>query len=75
VEVASATTIGEVLKGLEDQFPQVTEQLYDKKGELKDIFDVYINGKGINPVTLGAKVQDGDEVAITMFFCFPRSGK
>ena len=75
VQVTDASTLGEVLKGIESQFPQIKEQLYDKEGELKATFDVYINGKGIDPVVLSAKVNDGDEVTLTMFFCFPRSGE
>ena len=75
VQVDGASTLGEVLKGVEAQFPQVKEQLYDKEGQLKDTFDVYINSENIDPVTLSAKVSDGDEVTVTMFFCFPRSGE
>ena len=75
VQVTDASTLGEALKGIESQFPQIKDQLYDKGGDLKDTFDVYINGKGIDPVSLSARVSDGDEVTLTMFFCFPRSGE
>ena len=75
VQVAHASTLGDVLKQLEAQFPVVGQHLYDSSGELKSTYDIYINGEGIDPVALSAKVQDGDEVTITMFFCFPRSGQ
>jgi molybdopterin converting factor small subunit len=75
VQVDGASTLGEVLKGIESRFPQIKDQLYNKEGELKDTFDVYINSKSIDPVALSAKVDDGDEVTLTMFFCFPRSGQ
>ena len=75
VELAGPSTLGEVLDGLETQFPGVSRHLYDSSGELKSTFDVYINNKGIDPVALSAKVNDGDEVTLTMFFCFPRSGE
>ncbi len=74
VQVADASTLKDVLKRLEAHFPGVGQYLYDSSGELKSTYDVYINGKGIDPVALSAKVIDGDEVTVTMFFCFPRSG-
>lgn len=75
VQVADASTLGDVLKRLEAQFPAVGQHLYDSSGELKSTYDIYINGKSIDPVALSAKVKDGDEVTVTMFFCFPRSGQ
>ncbi|MFC1978692.1 MoaD/ThiS family protein [Chloroflexota bacterium] len=74
VQVADASTLKDVLKRFETQFPGVGKHLYDSSGELKSTYDVYINGKGIDPVALSAKVKDGDEVTVTMFFCFSRSG-
>ncbi|MBT3363826.1 MAG: hypothetical protein HN929_08610 [Chloroflexi bacterium] len=73
VHIAKAATLGDALKELENQYPGIAGHLYDANGELKSTYDVYINDKAIDPVTLSAKICDGDEVAITMFFCFPRS--
>ena len=72
VHIAEALTLGDVLKGLEDQYPGVAKHLYDETGDLKSTYDVYVNDQEIDPVTLSAKIADGDEVAITMFFCFTR---
>ena len=75
LQVDGASTLKDVLKGLEAQFPGVGQHLYDSSDELKSTYDVYINGQGIDPVALSAKVNDGDEVTLTMYFCFPRSGE
>jgi molybdopterin converting factor small subunit len=73
VHIAEVATLKDVLKGLEDQYPGVAKHLYDETGDLKSTYDVYINDRVIDQVTLSAKIADGDEVVIAMFFCFPRS--
>jgi molybdopterin converting factor small subunit len=75
LQVSGASTLGEVLKGIEEKFPQIKDHLYDKDGQLKSTYDVYVNGEGLDPITLSARIKDGDEVTLTMFFCFPRSGQ
>jgi len=75
VQMAGVSTLKDVLKELEAGFPGIGHHLYDNSGELKTTYDVYINSEGIDPIALSAKVNDGDEITVTMFFCFPRSGE
>ena len=74
VQVDGASTLNEVLEHLVGRFPHVKQHLYDDKGNLSNTYGIYINGSTDDLVDLSAEVRDGDEVAITMFFCFPRSG-
>ena len=38
-------TVGDCLDDLEGRFPGIKKQLYDKEGELADLWDVYVNSK------------------------------
>ena len=72
VQIDGASTLNEVLAHLASRFPHIRQHLYDDKGSLSDTYGIYINGNTDDLVDLSAEVKDGDEVAITMFFCFPR---
>ena len=72
VRIDGASTLKEVLTHLVSSFPQIKQHLYDAKGNLSNTYGIYINGNMDDLVDLSAEVKDGDEVAITMFFCFPR---
>ena len=60
-------TVGECLKSLEMQFPDIKEYLFDRQGRLLRIFGIYLNSEGIYPVELDTPVQDNDEIIILNF--------
>ncbi|MGH9020772.1 MAG: MoaD/ThiS family protein [Acidimicrobiales bacterium] len=59
------STVGEVLAGLSDAFPEVTGQLFDDAGGLHRFLNVYVNDDDVRYLGgLGAPVGDGDEVTL-----------
>jgi molybdopterin converting factor small subunit len=74
MQIDGATTLNEVLEHLVCRFPNIKQHLYDDKGNLSNTYGIYVNGSTDDLVDLSVEIRDGDEVAITMFFCFPRSG-
>lgn len=68
VEVKHGPTFQDVLDQLEVNFPGLKSLMYNKKGELNGILDVYINGESVFPNELSAPVKDGDVVSITMLY-------
>jgi len=63
VEV-NASTVGECLKHLVEQFPLLKERLFDKQGKLFIYFNIYVNGKSVYPPNPDKPVRDGDEILI-----------
>ena len=59
-------TVGDCLDRLIEQFPALKEILFDKKGRLLNIMEVYVNMESAYPEELAKKVKDGDEIHITM---------
>ena len=64
VAVVNGGTVGECLKDLVTQFPQLTALLLTKNGRLLKYLDVYINGESAYPEELAKPVNDGDELHI-----------
>jgi len=60
-------TVGECLKSLEMQFPDIKDYLFDRQGRLLRIFGIYLDSDGIYPVELDTPVQDNDEIVILNF--------
>lgn len=67
IEVTGAT-FEQVLNNLEIQFPGLKAQLYDKRGNLISIYEIYINGESAYPNELNKSLSDGDEVSIAMLY-------
>ena len=65
VDVEGAT-VGECLLDLVKKFPKVKEQLFDGKGKLKNIIEVYVNMESAYPDELAKSVKDGDEIHLTL---------
>ena len=57
-------TVGECLKDLVRQVPQLEALLFTKRGKLIKYLDVYINGESAYPEELAKPVNDGDELHI-----------
>ena len=61
VEV-EGNTVGDCLEHLVEQYPGMREGLFDKKGKLLNIVEIYVNSKSAYPEELAKKVEDGDEI-------------
>jgi len=59
-------TVGECLENLVKQFPPIKEGLFDKKGKLLNVVEIYVNRESAYPEELAKPVGDGDEVHITL---------
>jgi len=64
VAVVNGGTVGECLKDLVKQFPQLKELLFTKNGRLIKYLDIYINGDSAYPEELAKPASDGDELHI-----------
>ncbi|MBW1797342.1 MAG: MoaD/ThiS family protein [Deltaproteobacteria bacterium] len=65
VEV-EGNTVGNCLDNLVRQYPGMGKALFDKKGKLLRVIEVYINSKSAYPDELAKQVKDGDNVHITL---------
>ncbi|MBW2616119.1 MAG: MoaD/ThiS family protein [Deltaproteobacteria bacterium] len=65
VEV-EGNTVGNCLDNLVRQYPGMGKALFDKKGKLLRVIEVYINSKSAYPNELAKQVKDGDNVHITL---------
>ncbi len=63
VEVEGGT-VGDCLKDLVRKFPPMKDALFDKKGRLLNVIEVYLNMESTYPEELAKKVKDGDEIQI-----------
>ena len=60
----NGSTVGECLNDLVKQFPQLEASLFDKKGQLHTLLNVYINRESAYPEELTKPVNDGDKLQI-----------
>ncbi|MCJ7686477.1 MAG: ThiS family protein [Desulfobacteraceae bacterium] len=65
VEV-QGNNVGDCLEDLIRQFPDMRNALFDKKGELLNAVEIYINQKSAYPDELVKPVKDGDDIHITL---------
>ena len=65
VEV-SGNTVGECLNELINQYPGLRKYVFDKDNGLLNYVDVYVNLESSYPEELAKRVQDGDELDITL---------
>ena len=65
VEV-EGNNVGDCLKHLVNQFPGIEKGVFDKKGNLRNIIEIYINLESAYPDELAKPVKDGDEIYITL---------
>lgn len=63
VEV-DGTTVGECLKDLIKQFPDIKQVLFDQNGKFINYVNIYINMEDAFPDELAKSVKDGDELHI-----------
>lgn len=63
VEVEGGT-VGDCLNHLVQKYPTIKDALFDKKGRLLNVIEVYLNMESTYPEELAKKVKDGDEIQI-----------
>ena len=63
---ADGKNVGACLENLIGQFPDMKKVLFDKKGELLNVIEIYINQKSAYPNELARQVKDGDNIYITL---------
>ena len=67
VEV-TGKTVGECLKDLTKQYPEMEKVLFDSDGRLfysgLSSVAIYVNGEDAYPEELNKKVKDGDEIRV-----------
>lgn len=61
VEV-NGKNVGECLKDLVKQYPDLKNDIFDKKGRLLSVLEIYLNGASAYPDELAKEVKDGDEI-------------
>lgn len=59
-------TVGDCLDNLVKQYPAVKESLFDKKGKLLNVVEIYVNMQSAYPDELAKTVKDGDEIHLTV---------
>ena len=62
----TGSTVGECLKKVADQYPGIRKEIFGAKGKLNSLFEIYVNAESAYPEELAKKVQDGDNVYITL---------
>ena len=60
-------TVGECLNALTQKYPGMQGALFEKKGKLLNIIEIYVNGESAYPNELARAVHDGDEVHLVFF--------
>jgi molybdopterin converting factor small subunit len=64
---AEGKTIGEALIHMADQYPGMKKELFDKKGDLRNYIEIYLNNVSAFPEELKKPIKDGDEIQIITF--------
>ena len=65
VEV-EGNTVGNCLEHLVKQFPGIEKELFDKKRNLRNVVEVYLNLESAYPDELARPIKDGDEIHLTL---------
>jgi molybdopterin converting factor small subunit len=58
-------TVGECFHQLVKHFPDLKSAIFDKKGELRNLLEVFLNSESAYPDELARATKDGDEIYIT----------
>jgi molybdopterin converting factor small subunit len=63
---AEGSTIGECLKDVIKNFPGLESAIFDKRGKLNNIVEIYLNLQSAYPDELARQVRHGDEIHVTL---------
>jgi molybdopterin converting factor small subunit len=58
------STAGECLRGLVKKYPQLEENLLNKKGELMERLNIFVDGESAYPEGLAKRVKEGSVINI-----------
>ena len=58
----NGNTVGECLRDLVSQYPEIEKKIFDNKGNLLSVLEIYLNGASAYPDELKKAVKDGDEI-------------
>jgi molybdopterin converting factor small subunit len=58
-------TVGQCFHQLVERFPNLQSAIFDEKGELQNLLEIYLNSESAYPDELARSTQDGDEIHIT----------
>ena len=58
--------VGECIEDLIEQFPGIEPKLFEKRGELHNYVEIYVNTESSYPEELAKPVNDGDILSITL---------
>ena len=58
--------VGECLNNLVKKFPGMKDAVFDKKGKLLNVVEIFVNMQSAYPEELATSVVDGDEIHITV---------
>jgi molybdopterin converting factor small subunit len=58
-------TVGECFHQLVKRFPSMQSAIFDEKGELQNLLEIFLNSKSAYPGELTRSTRDGDEIYIT----------
>ena len=58
----NGNTVGECLRDLVSQYPELEKEIFDNKGNLLSVLEIYLNGASAYPDELKKVVKDGDEI-------------
>ncbi len=65
VEV-NGKTVGDCLNNLVKRFPDIKNGLFDEKGNVLNVVEIYVNDESAYPDELLKPVSDGDEIYLTL---------
>jgi molybdopterin converting factor small subunit len=63
---AEGSTIGECLKNVVKKFPGLESALFDKRGKLNNVVEIYLNLQSAYPDELARQVKSGDDIHVTL---------
>jgi molybdopterin converting factor small subunit len=58
-------TVGECFHQLVKRFPNLQSAIFDEKGELQNLLEVFLNSESAYPEELARSTKEGDEIHIT----------
>jgi molybdopterin converting factor small subunit len=59
-------TVGDCIERLITRYPALKELVFYKDGQLQTFIEIYVNRKAAYPDELTCKVEDGDEIHLTL---------
>ena len=63
---AEGRTVAECIEDLEARFPGFRDGICDAEGQIRDFYEIFVNGKSAYPEELTAPLRDGDELFIAL---------